>query len=234
MSSIWSSKWSLTITAVKQILLSRLRHPLRDRLTSSAVMLRMKEAPFRSLFVLRRVPNQQRWVQTSALFTDAHLYSEQQLALSTYRLLQLCRKKETGARTRMWTPMIMCAAVSTPGLRNGNWTRKAKTQGGGWRRGRTTQDCSKYITVGSAHVWQLDDTEGRPSSASSRDRLSPEWLDAVTSAGTTSASISRHLQRKRSESCFSLNWHSGQIISSIYSTLISLDSSRLPPSDWHF
>ena len=145
-------------------------------------MLRVNEHPFRSLFVLRRVPNQRRCVLTERY---AHLYAQQQLTLSTYRLLRLCRKKETGARTRMWTPMIMCAAVSTPGLRNGNWTRKAKTQGGGWRRGRTTQDCSKSITVGSAHVWQSDDTEGRPSSTSSRDRLSPDWLDAVTSAGTT-------------------------------------------------
>lgn len=41
-----------------------LTHPLRERLTLSTLMLGMKGAPFKALFVLRRVPKQwQRWDQ---------------------------------------------------------------------------------------------------------------------------------------------------------------------------
>lgn len=83
------------------------------------------------------------WINTPLM--DAHLYAKQQLSLSTF---SVCRRKkpEPGPAFK---PVFMCAAVSTPGLRDGNWTRKAKTLGGVWggaSRNHATvekKDCSK-------------------------------------------------------------------------------------------
>lgn len=146
-SSIWSSKWSLTITAVKQILLSRLRHPLRDRLTSSAVMLRMKEAPFRSLFVLRRVPNQQRWVQTSALSkTLTCTANNSSLSAPTGSFSSAERKKREPGHA--CEPQWSCVLLSAPqGLEMGTGPERQKHReeaGGGGEPPRTVPNTSRW------------------------------------------------------------------------------------------
>lgn len=185
-------------------------------------MLRMKGAPFKSLFVLCRVLNQwQRWDQkpagcpaVNAPLTDPHLYAKQQL-WEQHRGSLSSPKRKKQELEHACEPQWSCMLLSTPqGLEMGTGPerqkhREGRMEDGGWREeggepprnhARVTKkkDCSKYITVGSAHVWQLDDTKGRPSSTSNRDSLRPDWLDGVMSPGTTcSIHQDRHLLGKR-------------------------------------
>lgn len=120
--------------------------PLKERLTLSALMLRMKRAPFKAYLCSAMYQINGRDGIKSSPLMGAHLFARQQLP--DQQLPQLYKNKgKTEAWTSMWNPVTVCAAVNTPGLRNGNWTRKAKTQGGqdgGWKtggegRGGTTQ-----------------------------------------------------------------------------------------------
>lgn len=153
-------------------------------------------------------------------------------------LLQLSKKKETGAWTRMWTPMIMYAAVNTPGLRNGNWTRKAKTQGGedGGRRGENHPG----IMRGLKKKWLFQIHHGGECSCLTagwywretffylqQGSLRPDWLDGVMSPGTTcSVHQDRHLLGKRivcfADYCFSFHVELSALISCPDYTTIKL------------
>lgn len=106
------------------------------------------------------------WINTSLM--DAHLYSKQQLSLSTFSFFRR-KKQEPG---HAYKPQFSCMLLSTPqGLEMGTGPerqkhREGRMEDGGWRRmdgggggepprNHATvekKDCSKYITVGSVHV----------------------------------------------------------------------------------
>lgn len=124
-----------------------LTHPLRERLTPSVLMLRMKGAPFKSLFVLCRVPNQwQRWDQKPAgcpavnvLLMDAHLYAKQQLWEQHWGSFSSPKRKKQEPE-HACEPRWSCMLLSTPqGLEMGTGPERQKHREGrmedGGRRG---------------------------------------------------------------------------------------------------
>lgn len=128
------------------------------------------------------------WINAPGM--EAHLYARQKLSAP-----QTSETEEEEPR------VFIYAAVSTPGCRNGNWTRNVKKTGRGggtdgqWRRGRNHPgekkcwnkgDCSKHITEGGVCVWQSDASEWWTSLPTETIEVQNDWLDPVRSPGTTS------------------------------------------------
>lgn len=129
------------------------------------------------------------WINAPVM--EAHLYARRKLSTP-----QTSETEEEEPR------VFICAAVNTPGCRNGNWTRNVKKTGRGggtdgqWRRGLNHPgvkkrwnkgDCSKHLTVGGVCVWLSHASEWWTSlPPTETTEVQNDWLDPVMSPGTTS------------------------------------------------